>query len=327
MPPPDVPKVFVSHASEDKERFVLRFAQRLRERGVDAWLDKWEMGPGDSLVDKIFEEGLKEAQAVIVVLSPVSVNKPWVREELNVGLVKRINQGSKLIPVVIEDCEVPEALKSTLWERIGDLDNYHKELDRIVDAIYGHSEKPPLGPPPAYTQTLVDVVPGLTPRDAQILVFSCEETLNLDPSEPAFLRIDDVFARAAAIEIGRADFEESLEILGGDMYLELKQISGKTLVYSVTDYGLEEYARACIPNYSSIVSEAAFQLVNNELRELDDIAAAINQSPMLTNHILKQFRDRQLISAPGNLRYWCGFVIDVSVRLRRMLRDGELGSS
>src|SRR4051794_20083808 len=49
------PKVFVSHASEDKQRFVERFAARLRENGVDAWLDEWEMKPGDSLVDRIFE--------------------------------------------------------------------------------------------------------------------------------------------------------------------------------------------------------------------------------------------------------------------------------
>lgn len=67
------PKVFVSHASEDKSRFVVDFARSLRENGVDAWLDQWEMKPGDSLVDKIFEEGLKDARAVIVVLSKSSV--------------------------------------------------------------------------------------------------------------------------------------------------------------------------------------------------------------------------------------------------------------
>ncbi|MCZ2134304.1 MAG: toll/interleukin-1 receptor domain-containing protein [Burkholderiales bacterium] len=33
------PKVFVSHASEDKDRFVVEFVRRLRENGVDAWLD------------------------------------------------------------------------------------------------------------------------------------------------------------------------------------------------------------------------------------------------------------------------------------------------
>ncbi|MHB9102858.1 MAG: toll/interleukin-1 receptor domain-containing protein [Sulfuricella sp.] len=44
------PKVFVSHASEDKARFVVDFARRLRENGVEAWLDQWEMKPGDSQV-------------------------------------------------------------------------------------------------------------------------------------------------------------------------------------------------------------------------------------------------------------------------------------
>ncbi len=32
------PKVFISHASEDKARFVTEFATKLRENGVDAWL-------------------------------------------------------------------------------------------------------------------------------------------------------------------------------------------------------------------------------------------------------------------------------------------------
>ena len=48
------------HASEDKERFVLEFASKLRQNGVDAWVDKWEMKLGDSLVHKIFEEGTKQ---------------------------------------------------------------------------------------------------------------------------------------------------------------------------------------------------------------------------------------------------------------------------
>jgi hypothetical protein len=32
------PKAFISHSSEDKERFVNEFALRLRSRGIDAWL-------------------------------------------------------------------------------------------------------------------------------------------------------------------------------------------------------------------------------------------------------------------------------------------------
>lgn len=51
------PKVFVSQASEDKDRFVVELARRLRKSGVDSWLDQWEMKPGDSLVDKILRRG------------------------------------------------------------------------------------------------------------------------------------------------------------------------------------------------------------------------------------------------------------------------------
>ena len=51
---PKRPKVFISHASEDKDLFVIPFSKKLLENGIDAWVDKWEMLPGDSLVDKIF---------------------------------------------------------------------------------------------------------------------------------------------------------------------------------------------------------------------------------------------------------------------------------
>jgi hypothetical protein len=78
-------RVFISHASEDKERFVLPFARELRAEGVDAWVDQWEMLPGDSLARKIFTEGLDKADAVVVVLSRVSITKAWVAEELRCG--------------------------------------------------------------------------------------------------------------------------------------------------------------------------------------------------------------------------------------------------
>lgn len=134
--PEDTQKVFISHASEDKERFVIQFAKRLRSQGIDAWVDIWEMLPGDSLVDKIFEEGIKNARAMIVVLSRFSVEKPWVREELNAGFLNRASGRCKVIPVVIDDCDVPEALRSTVWQRITDLENYDAEFQRNENCIF-----------------------------------------------------------------------------------------------------------------------------------------------------------------------------------------------
>ncbi|WP_395156869.1 toll/interleukin-1 receptor domain-containing protein [Ilumatobacter sp.] len=73
---PEFPQVFISHASEDKGRFVEEFATQLRYKGVDAWFDRWEMQAGDSLVERIFECGIAAAKAFVIVLSHASVSKP-----------------------------------------------------------------------------------------------------------------------------------------------------------------------------------------------------------------------------------------------------------
>src|SRR4051812_40380628 len=95
-------KVFISYAGEDVD-LANDLAIKLTASGLEVWWAKWEILPGDDLVDQVFEKGLKNADVVIVILSQASVNKPWVRAELNVAAVKRINGLTKLIPVVLDD--------------------------------------------------------------------------------------------------------------------------------------------------------------------------------------------------------------------------------
>jgi hypothetical protein len=91
---PEAPKVFVSHAAADNERFALGFATRLRANGIDAWFDQWELGPGDKLVDRIFEQGIGQAAAFIVILSEHSIDRPWVLAELDVAVVRQIESAT-----------------------------------------------------------------------------------------------------------------------------------------------------------------------------------------------------------------------------------------
>src|SRR2546428_3461464 len=111
------PKVFVCHAGEDND-FATYLGKGLRESGLDAFVDDWEILPGDKLIDKIFREGIPQASAFIIVLSKKSVDKPWVKEELDAALVLRIEKRMKrIIPIRIDDVEVPVPLKATA--RIG----------------------------------------------------------------------------------------------------------------------------------------------------------------------------------------------------------------
>ncbi|HEX7961135.1 MAG TPA: toll/interleukin-1 receptor domain-containing protein, partial [Terriglobales bacterium] len=254
------PKVFISHASEDKERFVLAFAERLRASGVDAWLDRWEMLPGDSLVDKIFEEGLRHAAAVVVVLSRHSVVKPWVREELNAAFVKRVNAGSKLIPVVLDDCEVPEALASTVWERISDLSAYDESFNRILAAVTGARDKPKLGALPGYITSPVHDIGGLARIDNLVLRAACELAMNHGHEH-----IDGVEIRNSAglSEVPEQELADSLDVLEQDRIVAVSRHLGPGLPhFRITTYGFQQYARAYVENYDNLVKDVALSVVN-----------------------------------------------------------------
>ena len=60
--------IFISHASEDKERIADSLAQRLEQLGFSVWYDAFILRVGDSLTDKI-NEGLANSRYGIVILS------------------------------------------------------------------------------------------------------------------------------------------------------------------------------------------------------------------------------------------------------------------
>src|SRR5512145_2506870 len=104
------PIAIICHASEDKQSFVLPFSYKLADYGIKVLVDDWEMQANDSLIERIFIEGVKNTDAFLIVLSNLSVNKSWVTEELRAGLVKRIGIHCKLVPVLIEDAVIPDVL-------------------------------------------------------------------------------------------------------------------------------------------------------------------------------------------------------------------------
>jgi hypothetical protein len=282
-------KVFLSHASEDRT-FVVDFASRLRQRGVDVWLDRWEILPGDSFVDRIFEEGIAQAKAIIVVLSRHSAAKPWVREELNVAVVRKINAATRLIPVVIDDCEVPVCLQATLWEKIDDLKSYGPSLDRIVLSIFGGNDKPPLGPEPGFASEAALAIGDLTRVDSLILQAACEICLEdgcgLELPEADLLAISKKFGISAEAT------RESVAILGKRGYLaeEPGQIR-------VTSAGFDAYLKVHWPGYDGLLRNFAASVVNKGMWDSDALGKALKIPYVVLDHIFDLFSERKWIVA------------------------------
>jgi hypothetical protein len=89
-------KVFLSYAQGDSE-FASELADQLAKLGVQPWLDKKELRPGDSWAEQI-KEALGSSDAVVVV---TGAGKPSANVLVEAGAA--LSQGIKVIPIVIDE--------------------------------------------------------------------------------------------------------------------------------------------------------------------------------------------------------------------------------
>lgn len=287
------PKVFVSHASEDKNRFVLEFANKLRENGIDAWLDYWEILPGDSLVDKIFEEGLGEANAVIVVLSEISVQKPWVREELNHAFIQKVSRKTKLIPVIIDDCSVPKSLKHIAWELIKDTNNYEKEFQRIVQTIFGVTDKPEIGKPPDYVQSQLPRIPALSQLDTYLFKYIYDDLILTDKYS-----VDTHILSASLDEsIDRQTLFDTLSILERVGLIKIGFIGAGEYSIQKTISGFEQYGQLFLENFEEDLRSILYTVHNDKCENSQDIQSHFLHRPYhLLRLMLRVLKQRELLA-------------------------------
>lgn len=132
-----IAKIFLSHSSNDNE-FVRRLAKDLKLKGVPIWFDEWELKVGDSLNEKI-SEGIKESGWLAVILSKQSVKSQWVKKELNAALTKELEKRHVFVlPILIEDCEIPIFLRDKVFADFRD--NYKSGIEALLRRLI--PEKP-----------------------------------------------------------------------------------------------------------------------------------------------------------------------------------------
>jgi TIR domain len=103
--------VFLSHSSKDKP-FVRALADALEAGGeITVWLDEREIDYGQNIVVRI-ADGL-DADFVLLILSPDSVDSKWVKEEWTDAYWEQVeSQHVKLAGVLYRDCRIPRLLRN-----------------------------------------------------------------------------------------------------------------------------------------------------------------------------------------------------------------------
>jgi len=152
-----VARVFLSHNNKDGA-FARRLGEDLRQNGVRVWIDEAELQIGDSLIRKI-ESAIAEVDYLAALLSRNSVGSEWVRRELDIALSREIhNKRVFVLPIVIDDCELPGFLKGRVYADFRDPLKYKSSLARVLERLGArHPQAPAPRAPESQTPFAIPV--------------------------------------------------------------------------------------------------------------------------------------------------------------------------
>ena len=150
------PKVFISYSHDSPEhiKWVEQLASKMRELGVDATFDGWELKGGDD-IPAFMERQLGNADYVIVVCTQKYSKKAnegvggvgYEKMILTAELLSKV-ETRKLIPIMRNnpDFTAPTFLKTKLWIDFTDGFSHSSSLEKLLTSLgISPSKKPALG--------------------------------------------------------------------------------------------------------------------------------------------------------------------------------------
>ena len=144
-------QVFLSHDSSDKP-LVEQLARRLVRSGIEPWLDKWNLIPGQP-----WQEAIEDALEVCVscaVFIGSNGTSPWQNEEMRAAIDRRVHDSRgefRVIPVLLpganrgERSRLPSFLAATTWVEFHESLEEEEPFHRLLCGIRGVEPGPSPG--------------------------------------------------------------------------------------------------------------------------------------------------------------------------------------
>ncbi|MEU9331731.1 toll/interleukin-1 receptor domain-containing protein [Streptomyces sp. NPDC048290] len=313
------PLAFLSHASEVKETFVKPLAGELARHGVRSWLDAWEIPPGDSLPRRIFPEGMDRSDAIVLIVSPGSVDKPWVREELDAAVFLRVEKKRRMVTVCLDGTEPPLALAFRHWIGADNTaEGAARAARRVADLIHGVEPPIPVVPRPS--------VPGLSPADGALLTGLLRTAVRLDRLGP--LPWPPLTHHPEPPESPEPDPLDMPQLLASVPVLEaldavtVDRRRGRVHRISLTPTGYLAALPAVVPDHRDAHHRIVRALVEapprGTARAVEELAETAGTERLVVRRQLAELADRRLVElleSPGGRTR----IVTVSPALRRML--------
>jgi hypothetical protein len=99
-----MPKVFISHASADREIVTREVIDLLKDHGVEIWMAEDDIASAHQW-ERSIVEGLKACDWFLVALTPRAAQSEWVKDEVHWAIEER---PGRIVPLLIEECDVTQ---------------------------------------------------------------------------------------------------------------------------------------------------------------------------------------------------------------------------
>jgi hypothetical protein len=131
------PDVFLSHSSKDKA-LALRLATDLNFCGVDAWLDEWEIGIGQSLTE-VVAAAMEKARYIAILISENYNQSVWTKREYKKALAREEQEKRVvMLPLILGAMEIPEFLEEKKYVDLRDA--YYSGLTTVSALVHQLSD-------------------------------------------------------------------------------------------------------------------------------------------------------------------------------------------
>jgi small GTP-binding protein len=132
--------VFLAHNSDDKDD-VEKIANELKSKGLNPWLDKWNVPPGRLFQDEI-QKAFPNIKSVAVFVGRKGIG-PWQDLEIKASISLFIKEKLPVIPVLLPSSpdkpEMPLFLKEFNWVKFNEID----DKDALSNLEWGITGKNP----------------------------------------------------------------------------------------------------------------------------------------------------------------------------------------
>ncbi len=132
-------QIFLCHAHQDKKQ-VKTIYQRLSAAGFKPWMDTFDLVGGEPWQPAI-EKAIRNSNFFLACLSKETINKRgFVQREIKAALdiwLEMLPGDIYIIPLRLEECDVPESLSRYQWVDYFDNDGW----DRLVKGLYKGMER------------------------------------------------------------------------------------------------------------------------------------------------------------------------------------------